>query len=581
MKRYNVPRIAFINKLDRQGSDPAKVTGQLRERLDLNAVMLQLPIGLEESHKGVVDLVNMKAVFCTGEKGDTVEIEDIPANMVDEAETARLELVENLADLDDELGELYLMEEEITPIILREAIRRQTILRTFVPVMMGSAFKNKGVQPLLDGVLDYLPNPAEVENTALDLKKNEEQMTLPCDPNGPLVALAFKLEDGKFGQLTYTRIYSGTLSKSQQVTNVNSGKRVKVPRIVRMHSDDMEDVDSIAAGDVAALFGIECNSMDSFTDGTVSVSMTSMHVPEPVMSLAVKPDSKHTDKFSKAVRKFMREDPTFRIMQDPETNETVMSGMGELHLEIYIERMKREYDIDCESGAPKVNYRETLTQAADFDFLHKKQTGGQGQFARVIGRVEPIPEEEITSGKSKKLEFVNKLVGNNIPPEYVGACQKGMMDAAAVGPLVGCPIEGMRVIITDGVTHPVDSSEMAFRTAMVQAVKQAFDKGKAKVMEPIMSVEVTAPAEFQGSIVGGLNKRRGMINNTETTAQQMMVEANIPLAEMFGYSTTLRSSTQGMGEFSMEFKEHAAVSKSDQEKLMKLYQEERYAKSQE
>jgi len=309
--------------------------------------------------------------------------------------------------------------------------------------------------------------------------------------------------------------------------------------------------------------------------------MTSMHVPEPVMSLAVKPDSKHTDKFSKAVRKFMREDPTFRIMQDPETNETVMSGMGELHLEIYIERMKREYDIDCESGAPKVNYRETLTQAADFDFLHKKQTGGQGQFARVIGRVEPIPEEEITSGKSKKLEFVNKLVGNNIPPEYVGACQKGMMDAAAVGPLVGCPIEGMRVIITDGVTHPVDSSEMAFRTAMVQAVKQAFDKGKAKVMEPIMSVEVTAPAEFQGSIVGGLNKRRGMINNTETTAQQMMVEANIPLAEMFGYSTTLRSSTQGMGEFSMEFKEHAAVSKSDQEKLMKLYQEERYAKSQE
>lgn len=572
MKRYQVPRVAFINKLDRMGANPWKAITGIRTELRLSAAALQIPIGLEADFLGVVDLVERRAVYFTGEKGVNLEYRPVPEELVGTMEAKRTELVERLAEVDEEVGELFLMEESPSAEVLHAAIRRQTIARKFVPVFMGSAFKNKGVQPLLDGVNFYLPSPAEVPNSALDLNNNESVVPLDCSPTAPLVALAFKLEESKFGQLTYLRVYQGTIKKGMNITNLTNGKKVKVPRLVRMHSNLMEDVEMVSAGDVVAVFGVECASMDTFTDGTQRLSLVSMFVPNAVMSLSIRPkDSAMTANFGKAIGKFSREDPTLRVSTNTKTKETIMSGMGELHLEIYVERMKREYNVECVTGSPAVNFKETITTKANFNYLHKKQSGGSGQFARVIGYMEPLDEEEIKKGKD--FVFENHVAGTNIPPEFIPSCEKGAKAACEKGVLAGYPLSGTRIVVTDGQAHAVDSNDLSFQLAMRYAIREAVKVAKAHVLEPVMSVEVVVPTDFQGTVIGGLNKRGGLILSTDLNddGSQVTLLADVPLSQMFGYSTDLRSSTQGKGEFSMEYKQHVPVSRSHQEELIKAY----------
>lgn len=555
MRRYDVPRLAFINKLDRAGADPWKVIRQLREKLRLNAAAVQIPLGLEDAHKGLVDLVSNKALAFEGPNGEDMNEIPTPPELTAEIEAKRKELIERLAEVDDEVGELFLMEEPVPETTLRAALRRATLGLRFVPVFMGSAFKNRGVQLLLDGVTDYLPCPLDVENTALDLTADEERVKLPCTRSGPLVALAFKLEEGRFGQLTYMRIYSGTLRKGDPIVNMSSGKRIKVPRLVRMHSDELEDITEAGAGDIVAMFGVECASGDTFTDGSVKMAMTSMAVPEPVMSLAVAPAARdQSGNFSKALNRFQKEDPTFRVTMDQESGETIISGMGELHLEIYVERMRREYNVDCEVGKPRVNYRETLTRRADFDYLHKKQSGGQGQYGRVVGYIEPLPKDH-----PNKFEFENGIIGNAIPPNFVPAIEKGFREAVNSGALIGHPVEGVKVVLLDGAAHAVDSSELAFKLASMYAFRSAYDASSPTILEPVMAVEVSVPGEFQGAVIGDINRRKGVVMGSEAEADDVIITAHVPLNEMFGYSTALRSMTQGKGEFTMEYQAHEPV----------------------
>ena len=533
---------------------------------------MQIPIGLEGPHEGLVDIITREAVYFDGEKGLTIVRGPVPDELVQQCEEKRKELIERLAEADDDIAELFISEIEPTVEQLKVAIRKQTIARTFVPVFMGSAYKNKGVQLLLDGVADYLPSPPEVQNVALDQKNDEREVNLVCDADKPLVALAFKLEESRFGQLTYIRVYQGTLKKGNYATNMSTGKKIKVPRLVRMHSNEMQDVDSAGAGDVVAVFGVECSSMDTFTDGTVHYSMVSMFVPKPVMSLAIKPkDNNKAANFSKAIGKFTREDPTLRVSVDDKTSETIMSGMGELHLEIYVERMKREYNVECITGSPSVNYKETVGKRGTFNYLHKKQSGGSGQYARVIGFVEPLDEETLKKGID--FEFENQIIGTSIPPEYIASCEKGAKNACSKGVLAGYPLSGVRVVINDGAAHAVDSNDISFQLAMLYGIKQAVSAGKPQILEPVMNLEVVAPSEFQGTVIGGLNKRGGLIldTNLNEDGSSVNIRADCPLSEMFGYSTDLRSSTQGKGEFSMEYKSHQPVSKDTQETLIKEY----------
>lgn len=580
MKRYKVPRIAFINKLDRMGANPLKAVEGLRNQLRLQAALTQLPIGLEEAFDGVVDLIERKAVHFLGDKGTKIEYREVPENMVSQVEEKRKELVERLADIDDAIAELFLNEVDPTPQQLKEAIRRQTIAQKFVPVMLGSAYKNKGVQLLLDGVNNYLPSPNEKTNYALDLNKDESEVALSCEPKAPLVALAFKLQESRFGQLTYVRVYQGTLQKGMNAVNVKTGKKVKIPRLVRMHSNEMEDVDSVSAGDVCAVFGVECSSMDTFTDGTVNYGMTSMYVPKAVMSLAVRPkESSMMANFSKAIGKFTREDPTLRVSVDEKSKETIMSGMGELHLEIAVKRMQLEYNVECITGSPSVNYKETITSKAPFSYLHKKQSGGSGQYARVIGYIEPLDEEEIKKGV--EFEFENRVIGTNIPPEFIPSCEKGARAACAKGVLAGYPLSGVRVVVTDGQAHAVDSNDLSFQLAMQYGIRQGVKAGKPQILEPVMNLEVAAPSEFQGNLISGLNKRNGLILSTDLNddGSQVTIQAAVPLANMFGYSTDIRSSTQGKGEFSMEYANHQPVLKDQQDALMKAFNERMAAES--
>lgn len=574
MKRYSVPRVAFINKLDRMGANPEKAVAGMRKQLGLGAGLMQVPIGLESEFEGVVDVIDREELYFEGEKGTEVKRLPVSDKYKEKCETVRAELIERLADIDDEIAELFLVEEEPSPEQLRAAVRRQTIARKFVPVFLGSAYKNKGVQPLLDGVNHYLPGPSEAVNQALDLSNDEAPVTLSCDPDAPLVALAFKLEESKFGQLTYVRVYQGTLKKGMTAFNTKSGKKFKIPRLVRMHSNEMTEVDSVSAGDVVAVFGVDCSSMDTFTDGTVNYSLVSMFVPAPVMSIMVKPkDTKNITGFSKALGKFTREDPTLRVSFDEKANESILSGMGELHLEIYIERLKREHNVECVTGNPSVNYKETIASKGKFDYLHKKQTGGSGQYGRVIGYIEPL-EEELRK-KGVEFEFENHVVGTNIPPEFIPSCEKGARSACEKGVLSGYPLTGVRVILQDGAAHNVDSSDLAFQIAMRYGIQQGVRAATPAILEPVMALEVTAPSEFQGTIIGGLNKRNGLIMGSDLNedGSQVTIEAMVPLAAMFGYSTDLRSATQGKGEFSMEYKEHQPVSKVMQEQLIKEYNE--------
>ena len=572
LKRYHVPRIAFVNKCDRTGANPLKVRMQLREKLGLNAYMMQLPIGLEDKLEGVIDLVTMKALYFEGDSGTELRVAEIPAHLLDDAKKYREEMIDAASMFSDELAEAYLEGAE-TEEMIRAAVRVGTLKEAFVPVFLGSAYKNKGIQPLLDAVTYYLPNPTEITNKALDLDKNEEPVVLSSNPDDPVVSLGFKLEDGKYGQLTYVRIYQGTLKKGGELYNTRSRKKFKVGRLVRMNSAEMEDISEGGPGDIVALFGIECASGDTFCGGDLNYAMSSMFVPDPVISLSVTPkDKKSADQMGKALNRFTKEDPTFRTYVDPESNETIIQGMGELHLDVYIERMRREYKCEVETGMPQVAYREAISQRADFNYTHKKQTGGSGQFGRVAGFIEPTSEQDY--------EFVDQIKGGAIPSEFIPSCDKGFRAAVKKGTLIGFPIVGVRVTINDGQTHPVDSSDMAFQAAAIGAFREAYKKANPIVLEPIMKVSIEGPQEFQGNIFGLINQRRGIILASTEDEQFTRVDAEVPLSEMFGFSTILRSSTQGKAEYSMEFAKYGKAPQSVTEALIKAYEEKRKAEQQ-
>ncbi|MBC2713451.1 MAG: elongation factor G [Desulfosarcina sp.] len=568
MKRYKVPCIAFINKCDRNGANPFRVVEQLKEKLGHNAVAMQIPVGLEVDHEGVVDLVTMKALYFDGDSGETIRVAEIPEPLVDLAMEKREALIDAASMFSDELTEAVLEETPITEEMVIDAVRKGTLERQITPVFMGSAYKNKGVQPLLDAVNQLLPCPADVGNQALDLDHDEAEVTLTSDAEKPTVALAFKLEDGQYGQLTYIRVYQGKLAKGDTVVNVRTGRKVKIGRLARMHANQMEDISEISAGYIGALFGIDCASGDTFTDPEVNLTMTSMYVPEPVISLAIVPkDNKAEINMSKALNRFAKEDPTFRTYVSEETGDTIISGMGELHLEVYIERMRREYEAEVTSGAPRVAYRETITRRAEFNYTHKKQTGGSGQYGRVAGYMEPVEGEDF--------DFVNEVTGGSIPTQFIPACEKGFRNCLVKGPKMEFPVTGVKVVIDDGASHSVDSSDMAFRAAARGAFLEGYMKAAPVIHEPIMKVAVETPTEFQGSVMGSLNQRRGMIVGSHEEGPMCVIESQVPLAEMFGYSTVLRSLTQGKAQFTMEFATYRQVPRSISEEIAKKHQEEK------
>ena len=570
MRRYNVPRLAFVNKCDRSGANPFRVCDQLREKLKLNSVMMVIPIGLEDKIKGVVDLVRMRAVYFEGERGKIVREDDIPAELMDQAKEYREKLLDNISQYSEEMTDLLLEEKEIPEELIKKTVREATISLQLCPVYCGSAYKDVGVQVLLDAVGDYLPSPYDVTNTALDLDNNEAKIELIPEDDKPLVAYAFKLEDGRFGQLSYIRVYQGTLKKGMTIYNMSTKKKHTVGRLCRMHADNMEEIEQSRSGDIVALFGIDCASGTTFTDGKLNVNMTSMFVPNPVIELVI--EAKNRDQLSnlsKGLNRFTKEDPTFRVEVDKESGQTIIKGMGELHLDVYIERLRREYGVDLQTGNPQVAYRETITKASKFDYTHKKQTGGSGQYAKVQGMIEPLVQAE--GEEQKNYEFVSEIVGGAISKDFIPACDKGFQSSMENGGLIGFPIVNVRVRLQDGQMHEVDSSDMAFMIASRMAFRQAYANAGATILEPVMKVEVETPAEFQGAVLGNLNQRRGMIQGSSENNGYAVLIAEVPLSEMFGYATELRSMTQGKAEFTMEFARYGEVPKGIQKELMAKY----------
>ena len=572
LKRYHVPRVAFVNKCDRQGANPLRVRMQIREKLGLNAYMMELPIGLEDKLEGVVDLVGMKAMYFDGPNGEDVRIAEIPENLKADAEKYREELLDAASMFDDSLME-DIMENGYDGVPEEKviaAIRKGTLAEQFVGVFLGSAHVNKGIQPLLDAVVRYLPAPNEVRNVALDLDNNEAEVELESVDNKPTVALGFKLDDGQYGQLTYTRVYQGKIKKGEELVNTRSKKRFKVGRLVRMNSAQMEDINEGCAGDIVALFGVDCASGDTFVSGGINYSMASMYVPEPVISYSIQPKDKGSEmQMSKALNRFTKEDPTFRVYTDPESNETIIKGMGELHLDVYVERMKREYNCEVITGQPQVAYRESISTQGEFNYTHKKQSGGSGQYGRVAGFMEPLAD--------KDYEFVDAIKGGAIPNEFIPSCDKGFQKAMKEGSLIGAPIVGVKITINDGQSHPVDSNDNAFQIAAIGAFREGYMKAKPAILEPIMKVQLAAPTEFQGNLFGLINQRRGVIIDSTDENNTSTVNAEVPLSEMFGFSTILRSSTQGKGEFTMEFEKYGKVPNNVSEELQKKYKEAKEA----
>jgi len=555
MKRYGVPRICFVNKLDRTGADPVNAIQGLEQKLDLTTLQMQLPIGIGNTLEGVIDLVKMKAAYFDGDNGEKVRWEEIPEALRAEAANARTGMLDALSLYDDELLALMLEEKPVPEDLIHSIIRRGTIANELCPVLMGSAYRNKGVQLLLDAMTRYLPSPLDREILALDLENEEAEIPLSPDPNAPLVALAFKLVDESFGQLTYMRIYQGKVTRGDKYVNTRTRKTQRFGRILRMHANEREDVDSAGAGDIIAVVGLDCSSGDTYCSEDVSYSLESMHIMDPVISLAVSPKkTADRDKFSKALNRFAKEDPTFHVSTDQETGETLISGMGELHLEIYCERIRREYKVELEVGRPKVSYRESPSVAVEYNYKHKKQTGGSGQYAHVVGKLEPLPE-----GSEEGYVFEDKVFGGRIPTEYIPSVDKGFKSMLAKGPVAGYEITGVKMILEDGSSHAVDSSDMAFQICARDAFREVFLRSKPILLEPIMKVQVETPNEFQGPIIGDLSSRRGLVMSTENRGPITVINAEVPLAQMFGYATDVRSFSQGKASFTMEFEKYKKV----------------------
>ncbi|MBD3345810.1 MAG: elongation factor G [Chitinivibrionales bacterium] len=568
LKRYKVPRIAFVNKLDRTGSNPYLVHKQLCEKLGHHAVLMQIPMVEQEKLIGLIDLIRMKALYFDGDDGSVIREEPIPQQFRENADEYHDILLNEVSHYSDELAEAYL-EDAVNEQLIHEAVRMGTLSLKLLPVFMGTAYKNKGVQPLLDAVTRYLPCPTEVTNYAFDINNDEEkEVPLTPDPSKPLVALAFKLEDSRFGQLTYVRLYQGTVKKGGELCNSRTGKTFKVGRLMRMHADTKEEIDEARCGDIVALFGIDCASGDTFNGAGCRYSMAHMHVPEPVISISIEAaDKKSADNMAKALNRFTKEDPTFRTYLDEESGQTIISGMGELHLDVYLERMRREYGVSLNTGMPQVAYRERIKKSVPFDYTHKKQTGGAGQFARVAGTLEPDHEKEY--------EFVDEIKGGVIPVEFIPSCDSGFQSCLEKGTLIGFPIVNVKVTINDGKYHPVDSSQVAFKSAAIGGFWQAYQKAGPEIIEPIMRVSVEGPPEFQGNVIASITQRRGIISSTSEDERISQVEGDVPLSEMFGYSTALRSLTQGKSEFTMEFSHYDRVPEQLAEKLKKEFENKR------
>jgi elongation factor G len=560
--RYSVPRFAFINKMDRMGANFFKVYGQLRDRLRANAVPIQIPIGAEEGFQGIVDLVRMKAYIHKNDIGTEIEVCDIPADLQEVAEEYRLKLVESVAEIDDDLIEKYLSGEDLTEEEIRHALRKGTIEGTIVPVLCGSAFKNKGVQQLLDAVVDYLPSPTEVKAIQGTLPDGSVAVRHASDEE-PFSALAFKIMADPYGRLTFIRVYSGVLTKGSYAYNASKGKKERISRLIVLKADDRLEVDELRAGDLGAALGLKDTfTGDTLCDESSPIILESLFIPEPVISVAVEPKTKQDmEKLSKALQSLSEEDPTFRVSVDPETNQTVIAGMGELHLDILVDRMKREYKVEANVGAPQVAYRETIRKPVRAEGKFVRQSGGKGQYGHVVIELTP---GEVGSG----FEFVSKIVGGVVPKEYIGPAEQGMKEACESGILAGYPVIDLKATMVDGSYHDVDSSEMAFKIAGSMAIKEAVMKASPVLLEPMMKVEVEVPEDFIGNVIGDLNSRRGQIEGQDTEQGVAKVTAKVPLAEMFGYATDIRSKTQGRGIFTMEFSHYEEVPRNVAETII-------------
>jgi elongation factor G len=564
MKRYHVPRLAFVNKMDRTGANPRRVTEQVKEKLGVDAVMVQLPIGAGETFRGIIDLIRFQAAYFEGKDGEKIRYDAIPADLLGEATEARQQMLESLSMYSDELMELLLSEETVPEQLVHDVLREAVQSEEITPVFLGSAYRNKGVQLLLDAVTRYLPSPVDREVMARDYQAQDRRLELRPDPAAPFVGMAFKIVEDPYGQLTFLRIYQGSITKGELYYNQRTGKRDRFSRILRMHADKREEIDAAGAGDIVAIMGIDCASGDTYASEPKMCTLESMYVPEPVIKVAVSPAQRaDSDRLGKALARFRKEDPTFRVMTDEETNETLMAGMGELHLEVYVERIRREYNVQVEVGAPKVSYREAPTRPAEFNFKHKKQTGGSGQYAHIVGQLEPLPEDS-----QEVFEFEENIVGGRIPKEYVPSIEKGFRQSLPKGPVAGFPIIGVKAIVNDGSYHEVDSSDMAFQICARNCFTETFLKTKPVLLEPVMKLEVECSTTFQGAVTGDLISRRGMILGTEMLGEVVVITAEVPLAETFGYSTDLRSQTQGQGTFTMELAKYKRVPAKLQDEIV-------------
>ena len=561
---YGVPRIIFANKMDKLGADFLYSLGTLHDRLQANAHPIQLPIGSEDTFKGIIDLVEMKAEIYDNDEGTEYHEEEIPAEYLEAAEEWRTKLVEAVAETDEALMEKYLDGEEITKEELKKGIRTATCNVEFFPMLCGSAFKNKGVQLLLDAVIDYLPSPLDVPAiTGTD--DDGEEISVPASDEAPFAALAFKVMTDPFvGRLTFFRVYAGTLQSGSYVQNATKGKRERVGRILQMHANSRSEIPEVFSGDIAAAVGLkDTTTGDTLCDEKIHVILESMNFPEPVIEVAIEPKSKaDQDKMGIALQKLSEEDPTFRASTNPETGQTIIAGMGELHLDIIVDRMKREFKVEATVGAPQVSYRETFRQSVQAEGKFVRQSGGKGQFGHVW--VEFTPNEE-----GKGFEFENAIVGGVVPREYIPAVEAGLRDAMENGVLAGYPLVDVKAKLYDGSYHDVDSSETAFKVAASLALRNAAKKADPAILEPMMAVEITVPDDYLGDVMGHVSSRRGRIEGTEARGNAQIVKSSIPLSEMFGYATTLRSSTQGRGTFSMTFDHYEAVPKSVQEEIIK------------